>query len=84
MRRWEDNIKTNLNEISINTRNWVDSVKDWDYWRAPCECGIEPTRSVSHGVSQLDIIYEIVIIFTILNNSSKTLFMTTLLLGVFI
>ena len=24
LRRWEDNIRTNLKEIGINTRNWVD------------------------------------------------------------
>ena len=34
MRRWEYNIRMDLNEIGINTRNWVDSAKDRDYWRA--------------------------------------------------
>ena len=33
-RRWEDNIRMNLKEIGINTRNWVDSTQDRDYWRA--------------------------------------------------
>ena len=33
-RRWEDNITMDLIEIGINTRNWVDSVQDRDYWRA--------------------------------------------------
>ena len=33
-RRWEDNIKMDLKEIRINTRNWVDSAQDIDYWRA--------------------------------------------------
>ena len=33
-RRWEDNIRMDLKEISINTRNWVDSAQDRDYWRA--------------------------------------------------
>ena len=32
--RWEDNIKIDLKEIGINTRNWVDSAQDMDYWRA--------------------------------------------------
>ena len=32
-RRWEDNIRINLKEICINTRNWIDSAKDRDYWR---------------------------------------------------
>ena len=30
-RRWEDNTRTNLKEININTRNWVDSAQDRDY-----------------------------------------------------
>jgi hypothetical protein len=34
-RRWEDNIRMDLKEIGINTRNWVDSAQDRDYWRAP-------------------------------------------------
>ena len=32
-RRWE-NIKMDLKELGINTRNWVDSTQDRDYWRA--------------------------------------------------
>ena len=32
-RRWEDNIRMDLKEISINTRNWADSAKNRDYWR---------------------------------------------------
>ena len=30
-RRWEDNIRMDLKEIGINTRNWVDSTQDRDY-----------------------------------------------------
>ena len=33
-RRWEDNIRMDLEEIGINTRNWVGSTQDRDYWRA--------------------------------------------------
>ena len=33
-RRWEDNIRMGLRETGINTRNWVDSAQDRDYWRA--------------------------------------------------
>ena len=33
-RRWENNIRIDLNEILINTRNWVVSAQDRDYWRA--------------------------------------------------
>ena len=32
--RWEDNIRMNHKEIGINSRNWVDSAQDKDYWRA--------------------------------------------------
>ena len=31
-RRWEDNIRMDLKEICINTRNWVDSAQDRDFW----------------------------------------------------
>ena len=33
-RRCEDNIRMDLKEIYINTRNWVDSAHNKDYWRA--------------------------------------------------
>jgi hypothetical protein len=33
-RRWEDNIRMDLQEIDINAGNWVDSSQDRDYWRA--------------------------------------------------
>ena len=33
-RRWEDSSKMDLKAIGINTRNWVDSAEDNDYWRA--------------------------------------------------
>ena len=33
-RRWEDNIRMDLDEIGINEVNWVDSAQDRDYWRA--------------------------------------------------
>ena len=33
-RRWEDNIRMDLEEIGINAGNWVDSADDMDYWRA--------------------------------------------------
>jgi hypothetical protein len=31
--RWEDNIKMDLKEISVNMKNLVDFVQDRDYWR---------------------------------------------------
>ena len=33
-RIWEENIRKDLIEMGINTRNWVDSAQDSDYWRA--------------------------------------------------
>ena len=33
-RRWEDNIRIDLEEIGINAGNWVDSAQDRNYWRA--------------------------------------------------
>ena len=33
-RRWEDNIRMDLEEIGINAGNWVDSAQDRDCWRA--------------------------------------------------
>ena len=33
-RRWEDNIRMDLEEIGINVGNWVDSAQDRNYWRA--------------------------------------------------
>ena len=32
-RRWEDNIRMDLEEIGINAGNWVDSAQDRDEWR---------------------------------------------------
>ena len=33
-RRWENNIRMDPEEISINAGNWVDSAQDRNYWRA--------------------------------------------------
>ena len=32
--RWELYIRMDLKEICIDTRNWVNSAQDRDYWRA--------------------------------------------------
>ena len=39
-RRWEDNIRMDLKEIGINTRKWVDSPQDRNYWRALVNAGL--------------------------------------------
>ena len=33
-RRWEDNIRMDIREIYINTRNWIGLAQGKDYWRA--------------------------------------------------
>ena len=33
-RRWEDNIRMDLEEIGISAGNWVDSAQNMNYWRA--------------------------------------------------
>ena len=33
MRRWEDNIRMDLKEIGVNTRIWIDSAQNRDYWK---------------------------------------------------
>ena len=31
-----------LKEFVINTRNWVDSTQNWDYWRALVYAALNP------------------------------------------
>jgi hypothetical protein len=33
-RRWEDNIRMDIEERGMNAWNWVDSAQDRNYWRA--------------------------------------------------
>ena len=33
-RIWKNNIRMDSIKIGINTRNWVESAQDRDYWRA--------------------------------------------------
>ena len=40
MRKWEDNIRMNLKEMGINTRDWVDSAQVRDHWRALVEAAL--------------------------------------------
>ena len=32
-RRWEENVINSLTEVGMNTRNWIDSAQDRDYFR---------------------------------------------------
>ena len=34
LRRWEDSIRMDLEEIGISAGNWVDSAQDRNYWSA--------------------------------------------------
>ena len=45
-RKWEENIRMDLEEIGISAGNWVDSNRDRDYSRA-----LVPPGSISQGVS---------------------------------
>ena len=36
------NHRMNLKEIGVNTRNWVDSTQDRDYWRALLNAALIP------------------------------------------
>ena len=40
MHRSEDIIRMKLLKIGTNTRNWVDSAQDRDYWRAPVNAAL--------------------------------------------
>ena len=44
-----------LKEMGVSTRNWVDSAKDRDYFRALVNAG-----SISHGI-RADFVYKTII-----------------------
>ena len=33
-RRWEDNIKKDLQEVEYDGMDWIELADDWDSWRA--------------------------------------------------
>ena len=33
-RKWEDNIRMDLEEIGVDAGNWVDSAQNMNYWRS--------------------------------------------------
>ena len=50
-RRWEDNIRMDLEEIGINVGNWVDSTQDRNYRRAIMNAALNLRVPISYGVS---------------------------------
>jgi hypothetical protein len=48
-RRWEDNIKMDLQEVGWEGVDWIDMAQDSDRWRAFFECGNEHLESIKRG-----------------------------------
>ena len=48
-RRWEDNIKMDLEELCCWGKNWIDLAQDRDRWRDTYECGNEPSGYIKFG-----------------------------------
>ena len=46
--RWEDNDRMIIKEIGVSMRNWIDLTDDRN-----CECDIQPSGFINHGVSYL-------------------------------
>ena len=42
-----------VKEIVVNMKNWIDSAEERNFFQSPCECGNEPSGSISHGVSSI-------------------------------
>ena len=47
-RRWEDNIKMDL-EVGGGCGDWMELAQDRDRWRGTCEYGEEPSGSKNAG-----------------------------------
>jgi hypothetical protein len=48
-RRWEDDIKMDLQEVGGSCGDWMELAQEWDRWRAPCEYDEEPSGSKNVG-----------------------------------
>jgi hypothetical protein len=48
-RRWEDNIKMDLQEAGLGGMDWIDIAQDIDKWLDCYECGNEPSGSIKCG-----------------------------------
>jgi hypothetical protein len=45
-RRWEDNIKMDLQEVGWGSMDWIDVAQDRGRSRSLCECSSEPWDSI--------------------------------------
>ena len=48
---WKDDIRMDLIEIGVNTKNWVYSTQVTDYWKALVNVALNLRFSVSYGIS---------------------------------
>jgi hypothetical protein len=50
-RRWEDNIRMDLQEVGCGCEDWIRLAQDRDssYVAVACECGEEPSGSIKRG-----------------------------------
>jgi hypothetical protein len=48
-RRWEDNIKMDLQKVGWVGMDWIELAQDRDRWRGSYECGNEPSGSIKCG-----------------------------------
>ena len=59
-RRWEDNIRMDLQEVDLGYENWIGLAQDRDRWRAlvsavfltSCKLASFTRRTLLHGVSK--------------------------------
>ena len=49
-RRLEDNIRMDLKEIVVYSRNWIDSAQDRNYWIALVNCGTKSLAFINHEI----------------------------------
>ena len=49
-RRWEDNIKMDLQEVGCGGMDWIELAQDREQVAGTCECGNEPSGFIKCGV----------------------------------
>jgi hypothetical protein len=49
-RRWEDNIRMDLQEVGCGGMDWIGLAQDRDRIASNCECGNETSGSIKRGV----------------------------------